>query len=124
VITRIETKGNSHIHHQQQMQQQQHELKEEPYSVNLTYNPKIPEAGRPALITIEVNERQTRKRIKEFDILHEKLMHVIIVSEDLSYFSHIHPVFDNKEVKFSVYHVFPETGKYKIWVDFKPKNEN
>ena len=124
MITQIETNGNSHLHHQQQMQQQQHELKEEPYSVNLTYDPKIPEAGRPALITIDVIEKQTRKRIKEFDILHEKLMHVIIVSEDLSHFSHVHPVFDYKEGRFTVYHIFPETAMYKIWVDFKPKNGN
>ena len=122
MITQIETNGNAHLHHQQQMQQQ-HEIKKL-YSVSLKYNPTIPEAGKPSLITIKITKSQTEKRVKEFDLLHEKLMHIIIVSEDLSYFSHIHPVFDNKEGKFSVYHVFPETGKYKIWVDFKPKNEN
>lgn len=124
MITQIETNGNSHLHHQQQMQEQRHGLKEEPYNVNLTYNPKIPEAGRPTLITIEVIEKQTKQRIKEFNLLHEKLIHVIIVSEDLSQFSHVHPVFDYKEGRFTVYHIFPETAKYKIWVDFKPKNGN
>ena len=122
MITQIKTNGNSHVHHQQQMQQQRHELKEERYSVNLKYTPTIPEAGRPTLITIEIIEKQTRKRIKEFDILHEKLIHVIIVSEDLSHFSHIHPVFNVERGIFTVYHVFPEIKKYKIWVDFKPKN--
>ncbi len=125
MITQKETNGNAHLHHQQQPQiQQQHELKEEPYSVNLKYNPIIPEAEQPTLITIEIIEKQTRKRIKEFDILHEKLMHVIIVSEDLSHFSHIHPVFDVEKGMFTVYHVFSEIKKYKIWVDFKPKNAN
>ena len=122
MITQIETNGNAHLHHQQQMQQQ-HELKES-YSVDLKYNPTIPEAGQPTLITIKITENQTEKRVKEFDILHEKLMHVIIVSEDLSHFSHIHPIFDYNEREFGVYYVFPETTNYRIWVDFKPKSGN
>jgi hypothetical protein len=125
MITQIEKNGNAHLHHQQQQQmQQRHELIQESFSVSLKYNPTIPEAGQPTLITIKITENQSDKRIKEFDLLHEKLMHVIIVSEDLSYFSHIHPIFDEKERKFTISHVFPETGKYKIWVDFKPKNGN
>ena len=125
MITQIEKNGNAHLHHQQQQQmQQRHELIQESFSVSLKYNPTIPEAGQPTLITIKITENQSDKRIKEFDLLHEKLMHVIIVSEDLSYFSHIHPILDEKEGKFTISHVFPETGKYKIWVDFKPKNGN
>lgn len=124
MITQINTNGNAHLHHRQQIQQQQYEQKEEPYGVNLTYNPKVPEPGRPTLITIEVIAKQTRKKIKKFDILHKKLMHIIIVSEDLSNFSHIHPVFDYKDGRFTAHHIFPENAKYKIWVDFKPKNGN
>ena len=120
----IETNGNSHLHHQQQMQQHQHGLYQTPFSVNLNYNPVVPKAGQPTLITIKITENQTDKEVKEFDILHEKIMHVIIVSEDLSYFSHIHPVFEVESSMFTVHHVFPEIKKYKIWVDFKPKNAN
>lgn len=122
MITQIETNNNnnnkSHHRYQQQIQQ----LDQEPYSVSLQYNPSIPLAGQPTLITMDIREKQTGERVKEFDILHEKLMHVIIVSEDLSHFSHIHPVFERNEGIFSIYHVFPEDGIYKIWVDFKPKN--
>jgi hypothetical protein len=126
MITQIETHDNAHSSHQQQQQKQQqrHESDQIPYSISLRYNPSVPKAGQPTLITIKITENQTQKRVKVFDLLHEKLMHAIIVSEDLSHFSHIHPVFDNKEGKFTVYHVFPETAKYKIWIDFKPKNGN
>ncbi len=124
--TQIETNGNAHSSHQQQQQKQQqrHESDQIPYSVGLKYNPSVPKAGQPILITIKITENQTQKRVKEFDLLHEKLMHVIIVSEDLSHFSHIHPAFDGKDGIFSIYHVFPEGRIYKIWVDFKPKNGN
>ncbi len=125
MITQIETNGNAHSSHQQQQQQQQkHEPDQIPYRVSLKYNPSVPKAGQPTLITIKIAENQTQNRVKEFDLLHEELMHVIIVSEDLSYFSHIHPIFDEKKGIFTVYHLFPEAGKYKIWVDFKPKNGN
>jgi hypothetical protein len=124
MITQIETNGNAHSNHQQQQQQQQYEPNQIRYSVILKYNPTVPKAGQPTLITIKIIENQTEKRVKQFDLLHEKLMHIIIVSEDLSYFSHIHPTFDDREGTFTVSHQFPETGKYKIWVDFKPKDGN
>ncbi|CAN5129413.1 hypothetical protein BH18THE2_BH18THE2_31590 [soil metagenome] len=47
-------------------------------------------------------------------------MHLIIVGEDLSYFAHIHPRFENTRI-FTITHIFPESGRYKLWIDFKPK---
>lgn len=84
MITQIETNGNAHLH--QQQQQHTHEPNQMPYNVILKYNPTVPKAGQPTLITIKIKENKTEKRVKEFDLLHEKLMHVIIVSEDLTYF--------------------------------------
>jgi len=86
MITQIETNGNAHSNHQQQQQQQQYEPNQIRYSVILKYNPTVPKAGQPTLITIKIIENQTEKRVKQFDLLHEKLMHIIIVSEDFSYF--------------------------------------
>jgi hypothetical protein len=53
-------------------------------------------------------------------------MHVIIVGEDLSYFVHIHPTRADgtNRSTFTISHTFPESGKYKLWVDFKPKGGN
>jgi hypothetical protein len=55
-------------------------------------------------------------------------MHLIIVGEDLSYFAHIHPTIrhgnDDDNTAFGISHTFPESGKYKLWVDFKPKRGN
>ncbi|KAA2282496.1 hypothetical protein [Candidatus Nitrosocosmicus sp. SS] len=122
MITQLETNSNVQpIHHHTPSR---HEPNQIPYTASHNYEPVIPKAGQPTLITIQINKNQTEKRIKKFDLVHEKLMHVIIVSEDLSYFSHIHPIFDDNEGKFTVFHQFPATGKYKIWVDFKPKNGN
>jgi len=65
-------------------------------------------------------------KLNYIEVLHDKLMHVIIVAEDLSYFVHIHPeikdIDDN--TRFTISHTFPESSKYKLWVDFKPKDGN
>ncbi len=48
-------------------------------------------------------------------------MHLIIVNKDLSYFTHIHPIYETINNAFAIYHNFPEAGEYKMWVDSKPK---
>jgi hypothetical protein len=49
-------------------------------------------------------------------------MHLIIVNnEDLSHFAHIHPRLDKKTGIFHITHTFAKAGKYKMWIDAKPK---
>ena len=93
------------------------------YSVELRYDSSVPEAGRPTKLTISVTEK-SGTLVREFEPIHDKLMHLIIVGEDLSYFAHIHPVLENNGESFTIVHTYPEAGKYKLWVDFKPKGGN
>ena len=51
-------------------------------------------------------------------------MHIVDIGEDLSYFAHIHPSYKAESGTFVINHVFPESGRYKIWIDFKPKGGN
>jgi hypothetical protein len=51
---------------------------------------KTPQSATDNDLTIQVND-ELGKPIKKFEVEHEKLMHLIVVSEDLSYFDHIHP---------------------------------
>ncbi|GGG61363.1 hypothetical protein [Paenibacillus radicis (ex Gao et al. 2016)] len=53
-----------------------------------------------------------------FDTVHEKKMHLIIVSKDLSYFSHIHPDYEGGG-QFSITTSLPAAGEYKWIADFK-----
>lgn len=46
--------------------------------------------GEEATITILIQDKWN-KPIDTFDLMHEKLMHLIVVSKDLSYFDHLHP---------------------------------
>lgn len=94
------------------------------YNVNLKYDPHNLQADSITKLIISIIKQPSDEIIKEFETIHDKLMHLIIVNKDLSYFAHIHPTFDNSNNTFSILHRFPEAGEYKMWVDFKPKEGN
>ncbi len=92
------------------------------YNVNVQFEPATPQAGKPTSISFVVTEQKVGEPIKQFDIIHDKLMHLIIVNrEDLSHFVHIHPKLDKERGIFYIAHTFAKAGKYKMWIDVKPK---
>ena len=113
---------HEHMKHSQHHRQQNHQ--QEPisskYSVNLHFDSIVPEAGRKTMLTISVAEKSGTP-IRDFELVHDKLLHLIIVGEDLSYFAHVHPTLTGADGNFTIDHIFPESGTYKLWVDFKPK---
>lgn len=59
--------------------------------------------------------------LDNFDVNHEKLLHLIVVSKDFSYFNHIHPEYKGDGV-FEIKNEFPSGGEYRMVADFKPTN--
>lgn len=94
----------------------------EKYYVGLQSDPLAPQSGKPTNLSIIVTEKMTGSRIGRFDIIHDKLMHLVIASEDLSYFAHVHPKLNDEKI-FAIAHTFPVAGRYKMWVDAKPQGE-
>ena len=59
------------------------------YNVNVQLDPITPQAGKPTNLSLIVTEQKIGELIKQFDTIHYKLMHLIIVnSEDLIFCSH------------------------------------
>ncbi|MFC5529617.1 hypothetical protein [Cohnella yongneupensis] len=56
--------------------------------------------------------------IDQFEVNHEKLLHLIVISKDLSYFNHIHPEYKGNGV-FEIANDFPAGGEYRLIADFK-----
>ena len=54
---------------------------------------------------------------------HERKVHMIIVSEDLEYFNHIHPTNENNG-HYSVDFNIPFGGRYKLFAEYKPKGND
>jgi len=111
-----------HMEHDQHQQNHHQEPTSNMYSVDLHFDSIVPEAGRKSMLNISVKEKSGTP-VKEFELIHDKLMHLIIVGEDLSYFAHIHPTLAATEGNFIINHIFPDSGTYKLWVDLSQKEE-
>ncbi|MFT4417081.1 hypothetical protein ACLM5H_24790 [Fredinandcohnia humi] len=58
--------------------------------------------------------------VDELEVTHEKLLHLVIVDEQLQKYYHVHPENQGNGV-FSIENMLPE-GYYKAFIDIKPKN--
>lgn len=75
-------------------------------------------------LVIDIQDDQ-QKPVTKFDVFQEKLMHLIVVSDDLRFFDHLHPEYKNNG-RFEVTANFSEPGNYTFFSDYKPsgKQEN
>ncbi|KRF11077.1 hypothetical protein [Paenibacillus sp. Soil787] len=69
-------------------------------------------------ISIKIQDKDG-KPIDKFDTVHEKQMHFIVVSKDLSFFNHIHPDYKGNG-EFTVTTQFPTAGEFKVIADITP----
>ena len=89
------------------------------YRVELAVSPRVYHAGDPIELAFTVVDPRTGKQVKRFEIVHEKLFHMFIVSQDLQYFVHDHPVFGADGV-FRYKTALPKPGLYRILADIYP----
>ena len=62
--------------------------------------------------------------LKNYQTVHEKIMHLIVVRKDLQNFQHLHPDFNGETGEFNVEITFVTDGAYRIFPDFTPAYEN
>ena len=80
--------------------------------------PKSLSPNQPINLVIDIQDA-TGKPINKFDIFQEKIMHLIVVRDDLQFFDHIHPEY-KENGRFEVTTNFPESGNYTLFSDYKP----
>ena len=60
--------------------------------------------------------------LQQFATVHEKIMHVIVVRQDLAQFQHVHPTYEAESGRFTVGGlVLPTAGPYRLFADFTPE---
>ena len=82
--------------------------------------PRTLEPGQPAQLTFAIHDPWKGRPVTNFQLVHEKLFHMFVVSQDLEFFVHNHPVFqpdgsfryDNLKL--------PKAGMYRVLGDFYP----
>jgi hypothetical protein len=90
------------------------------YPVDLTVTPRVLKPGQPVQLAFSVRDPKSGDRVRDFIIMHEKLYHMFIVSQDLRFFIHDHPVQGDDGV-FRYEATLPKPGMYRILSDFYPK---
>ncbi len=89
------------------------------YPLEISHSPELLRPGGDAVLTLRAIHPGTGANAKHFEIVHEKLIHLFVVSENLEFFAHIHPVLQTdgsfvQEVR------LPYGGMYRLLADFYP----
>lgn len=84
--------------------------------------PAAIEAGKKTTLTLQIVDNADNTPINDFEVVHDKKLHMILVANDLSWFNHLHPEFIG-DGKFRVEATLPQAGKYRLYADYKPQGE-
>ena len=90
------------------------------YDVDFRSEPGQIMADESALLVFTVKD-SNGSTVKDLQVVHEKPMHLLIVSKDLDEFYHVHPE-PSPDGSYRVQHTFPNGGDYKLYADFTPLN--
>ena len=89
------------------------------YPMEFRATPSSIPAGREITLEFRVIDPATRRAVTHFETVHEKLFHLFLVSQDLEYFSHEHPVLTGSGW-FRLRTRLPKPGTYRLLADFDP----
>ena len=92
-------------------------------SMQFTATPESPKSNEEVTLSMTPKSKDKPTEQVPLDVEHTKKIHLIIVSEDLSWFDHIHPEF-NADGSYTVKEKFPAAGKYTLFADYKPSGAN
>jgi hypothetical protein len=89
------------------------------YPLDITLSPRVPKAGEPLDFTFRIRDPRKNTTVAKFETVHEKLFHLFIVSQDLDYFVHDHPV-PQPGGAFTYKAALPRSGLYRLMGDYYP----
>jgi len=89
------------------------------YPMDFRAVPRPLPAGRQVTLELRVLNPKTNRPVTQFEIVHEKLFHLFLVSQDLEYFAHEHPVL-GADGWFRLNTTLPKAGTYRLLADFDP----
>lgn len=91
------------------------------YDLKIEAFPVHPKPNEKVRLRFAVINPKTGEQVRQFQMLHDRLFHLFIISQDLSEFQHIHPVLE-ADGQFTVETVLPRPGSYKVYSDFYPSD--
>ena len=95
---------------------------ESDFHVTLSSSPSAVQKGKPFNLKIALHDKSD-KPITDLQVSHERILHVILVSEDLEEFKHVHPedakeyVFSAQRSEFELPLALSKAGRYRVLID-------
>ena len=91
-----------------------------PYTLDMEIEPRALQPGQPGQLRFRVRDPRTGAPVTRLEMLHERLFHLFVVSHDLEYFSHVHPV-ERPDGALELEVTLPRAGAYRLIADFLPE---
>jgi hypothetical protein len=116
------TKSEEHTmqtHAQHEKHQHQHGALDTGSKLLVATDPMPPRAGDPITLRLMIHASDGTM-VNDFDTVHEERVHLVIISEGLEHFAHLHPQVD-KDGNLQVAYPFPAGGPYRLFADFAPR---
>jgi len=88
------------------------------YGLDVDVRPPVLRPGAEAAFTLRAIAPDGTP-VSHFEMVHEKLIHLFVVSENLEFFEHIHPGLE-KDNAFHIRTRLPNSGMYRLLADYYP----
>ena len=92
------------------------------YDMRLDTNPRSPNIVAAQPVLLRFTPLQSGKLLRDLMIVHEHLLHLIIISADFSYFDHVHPI-PQDDGSLQLSYTFPHPGTYLLYADITPTGQ-
>jgi hypothetical protein len=89
------------------------------YPLQLITSPRAPKAGSAVDLSFRITDPKTGAPVTKYQTVHEKLFHMFIVSRDLEFFIHDHPM-KLADGTFRYAGRLPKPGMYRVLADYYP----
>lgn len=95
-----------------------HQHKEQNVTLMVQTEPETVSAGKPTKLKMMIHGADG-KMVKDFAVIHEEKVHLIIIRDGLDQFAHLHPEIDAAGNLTTTY-TFPTGGTYRLYADHQP----
>src|SRR3954447_1114560 len=89
------------------------------FEIEVSHQPRVLKSGDLSILNLRILDGRTHQPATRFEIVHEKLIHLFLVSENLEFFAHVHPE-QMPDHSFRLPIRLPEGGMYRLLADFYP----
>jgi hypothetical protein len=89
------------------------------FHMDVKVTPRPPQPGQKVDVAFSVHDPWKDRPVVNFQVVHEKIFHMFVVSQDLQFFLHEHPTL-MPDGDFHYQLAFPKPGMYRVIGDFYP----